>query len=299
MTAHLAPEYLAVGHITIDLLPDGSPVLGGTALYSALVAARFGLRTAVLTRGNFTKHGDAVTAALNRYAEEIDIILQSSQQPTVFTNSSAAGRRSQTIHAWAGRIDLTGIPAHWRAAEIVHIAPVAQEVDPRQAVGLNPAFLGVTPQGWMRRWPPTHHGPVALTALRLPTEVLSRIDAMVLNAEERSLARDEVEAISSRGLVAITQGSQGAQVFDRGRLIEVPSISARSVDDAGAGDVFASTLFIMRANHESTISAARTAAVAAGLRVQGNGPDAVPTREAVEKYLKLHPPRQGKRARSF
>ena len=299
MTAHEAPEYLAVGHIAVDLLPDGTPILGGTALYSALTAARFGLRTAVLTRGNFTKHGDAIANALSHFAEEVEIILQSSQQPTVFTNTNVAGRRAQTIHSWAGRIDLTGIPAHWRSADIIHIAPVAQEIEPRQTGRLNPTFLGVTPQGWMRRWPPSQHGPVTLGPLRLPSEVLSRVDAMVLNAEEQSLARDQIEAVSSRGLVAITRGPLPAQILDRGRLIEVPSIQTRAVDDAGAGDVFASTLFILRAEQEPTIAAGRMAAIAAGLRIQRHGPEAVPTREAVEDYLALNPPGQTRRSRSF
>jgi len=299
MTAHEAPEYLAVGHIAVDLLPDGTPVLGGTALYSALTAARFGLRTAVLTRGNFSKHGETIEKALSHFAEEVEIILQSSQQPTVFTNVNIAGRRAQTLHSWAGRIDLTGIPAHWRSADIIHIAPVAQEIDPRQTGRLNPGFLGVTPQGWMRRWPPSHHGPVSLGPLRLPSEMLSRVDAMVVNAEEQSLARDEIEAVASRGLVAITRGPLATQIFDRGRLIEVPSIPVRAVDDAGAGDVFAGALFVLRAEHESTIAAGRMAAVAAGLRIQKHGPDAVPTRQAVEDYLTVNPPGQPRRSRSF
>ncbi len=299
MTAHQAPEYLAVGHITVDLLPDGTPVLGGTALYSALAAARFGLRAAVLTRGDFSKHGDEVSSALTRFANEVEILLQSAQQPTVFTNQHVSGRRSQTIHSWAGRIDLTGIPAHWRSAEIIHIAPVAQEIDPRQAGRLSTEFLGVTPQGWMRHWPPSHTGTVTLSPLRLPTEVLSRIDAMVMNTEEQSLARDEIDAVSTRGLVAITRGRQPAQILDRGRLIEIPSLPTRAVDDAGAGDVFAAILFVMRAHHESTAAAGRMASAAAGLRIQGQGPDAVPTRAAVEEYLQAHPPRQGRRARTF
>ncbi len=299
MTIHQAPDYLAVGHITVDLKPDGTPILGGTALYSALAAARFGLRAAVITRGVFTKHGDELSHALARYAEEIEIILQSSQQPTVFTNTNTAGRRLQTIHSWAGRIDLTGIPANWRSAEIVHLAPVAQEIDSRQAGRLNPSFLGVTPQGWMRHWPPSQSGPVNLGPLRLPNEVLSRIDAMVLNVEEQSLARDEIDAVSSRGLVAITRGAEAAQIIDRGRLIEIPSFPVRTVDDAGAGDVFATTLFIMRAEHESTVSAGRMAAAAAGLRVQGQGPDAVPTRKAVHEFLEMHPPTQGRRTRTY
>lgn len=299
MAAHQTPEYLVVGHIAVDLLPDGSPILGGTALYAALTAARFGLRTAVITRGNFTKHGNDITDALHRFAEDIEIIVQSSQQPTVFTNTSTAGRRVQTIHSWAGRIDLTGIPASWRSATIVHLAPIAQEIEARQAGRLTPEFLGVTPQGWMRHWPPSHHGTVTLGPLRLPTEVLSRVDAMVLNDEEQALARDQIEAVAARGLVAITRGSLPAQIFDRGRMIEVPSFPSRSVDDTGAGDVFAAALFVMRAEHESILAAGRMAAAAAGLRIRRQGPDAVPTRDEVEEFLESHPARTGRRARTY
>src|SRR5688500_8647879 len=47
------PDYLVIGHVTADLQPNGEVILGGTALYSALAAARLGARVAVLTRGVF------------------------------------------------------------------------------------------------------------------------------------------------------------------------------------------------------------------------------------------------------
>ena len=37
-------SYVTVGHVTIDVLPDGERRPGGTAFYSALQAARLGLR---------------------------------------------------------------------------------------------------------------------------------------------------------------------------------------------------------------------------------------------------------------
>lgn len=294
-----APDYLAIGHITIDLLSDGSPVLGGTALYSALTAARFGLRAAVLTRGLFTGHGAAIAEALSRFASEVEIVLQNAPHPTIFTNVAVAGRRMQTIHSWAGRIDLSGVPPQWRSAGIVHLAPVAQEIDPRQVGQLSAAFLGATPQGWMRRWSTEQHGSVVLSQLRLPTELLSRIDALVLSSSEQALARDVIDAVATRGVVAITRGPQGVEILDRGRAFNLPSIPVRAVDDAGAGDVFAATLFVMRADQESTIASGRAANVAAGLRIQGSGPDAVPTREDVEAYLEQNPPQPTRRARAF
>jgi sugar/nucleoside kinase (ribokinase family) len=294
-----APDYLAIGHISIDLMPDGSAVLGGTALYAALTAARFGLRTAVLTRGNFSGHGDAVAEAFSRFAGEVEIVLQNAPQPTIFTNISVAGRRVQTIHSWAGRIVLSGVPPQWRSADMVHLAPFAQEIDPRQVGRLSPNFFGATPQGWMRHWPAERLGNVTLGQLRLPNELLGRIDALVLSSEEQSFARDAIDAVTRRGLVAVTRGPQGAEIIDRGRSIDVPAIPVRTIDDTGAGDVFAATHFVMRADQESTIASGRAAATAAGLSVQQSGPDGVPSRETVEDYLEEHPPQAPRRARAY
>ncbi len=285
MRTQLTPDYLAIGHVTVDLYPDGRPVLGGTALYAALTAARFGLSAAVLTRGNFERYGPEVVEDLARFAREIALIVQDAQSATVFTNRTVAGRREQTIHAWAGTIDLNGLPPHWRSSRVIHLAPVAQEIEPRQASRLNPSYLGVTPQGWMRQWPRGHEGRVRLTQLRLPLELLSRIDGMVMSSTEHTLARDEIEAVGARGLVAITRGADGAQIIDRGRSFEVPAYPVPVQNDLGAGDVFAAVLFLLRAEREPVSFAARMASAAAALRIQGLGPEAVPTRAEVEAFL--------------
>jgi sugar/nucleoside kinase (ribokinase family) len=285
MTAHEAPDYVAIGHITVDLLPDGSPVLGGTALYAALTAARFGLRAAVLTRGNFAAAEPQISAALQEFAGEIEIIVQSAANTTVMENVTVASQRRQEVHAWAGPIDLNGLPPHWRSAQIVHLAPVVQEIEARQVGRLSPGYLGATPQGWMRKWSKARNGLVSLERLRLPSEALSRIDALVLSVHEQSQARDEIEAVGKRGLVAITRGPEPAQIIDRGRSIEVPSYPVRIIDDTGAGDVYAATLFIMRAEHESVAASARMAAASAAVRISSAvGPEGVPTREQVHEF---------------
>ncbi len=279
------PQYVAIGHVTVDLDPrTGAPRLGGTALYAALAAARLGLEAAILTRGNFESYGDAILEDLARFSREVAMIVQESAVPTVFTNRILAGRREQTIHSWAGPIDLSGLPPTWRSAPIIHFAPVAQEIDPRQAGRVSPEFLGTTPQGWMRQWP-RQGGRVRLIQLRLPLEFVTRVDGFVLSTLEHTLARDEIEAIAQRGLVAITRGAEGATVIDRGRAYEIPAYPVQVADETGAGDVFAAVLFALRARREPTLWAAKMAAAAAALKVQGVGPDAVPTLEAVEEFL--------------
>ncbi|HET7034631.1 MAG TPA: PfkB family carbohydrate kinase [Thermomicrobiaceae bacterium] len=286
MTVPQTPDYLAIGHITIDLLPDGGQALGGSALYAALTAARFGLRAAILTRGDFARAGRHLDEALRQVAAEVEIIAQSASAATTFRNTTIAGRRHQEIHAWAGPIDVNGLPPAWRSARVVHLAPVAQEIEPRQVGRLHPGYLGATPQGWMRQWSPARDGLVSLEQLRLPPDTLSRIDALVLSSSEQSLARDAIDAVSRRGLVAITRGAEPAHLIDRGRSIEIPAYPVRVVDDTGAGDVFAAVLFLLRADVTPVSVAARTAAAAAALRLQsGIGPEAIPTRAQVEEFL--------------
>lgn len=279
------PDYLAIGHITIDLQPDGTPQLGGTALYAALAAARFGLRASILTRGNFSKYGPEITEALAQFAAEVDIIVQDADVPTSFTNVTVAGRRQQTIHSWAGPIDLNGLPPIWRSTRIIHLAPVAQEIDARQAGRLSPDYFGSTPQGWMRQWQTGRRGLVSLRPLRLPDDIIGRLDAIVVNAEEHTLARDPLESIARRGLAVVTRGADGAQVIDRGRVIEIPAFPVSVVEDIGAGDVFAAVLFLLRAEQVPTRRAARMAAAAAALRLSHRGPQGVPTRAEVEDFL--------------
>src|SRR5919199_4218208 len=109
MIANRAPDYLAIGHVAIDIYHGGALHLGGSALYAALTAARFGLRAAILTRGNFQRHGYEIDDAIQRVASEVEIIVQSADESTVFTNLTITGRRHQTLHSWAGPIDLNGL----------------------------------------------------------------------------------------------------------------------------------------------------------------------------------------------
>jgi sugar/nucleoside kinase (ribokinase family) len=278
------PDYVAIGHMTIDRTPAGD-MLGGSVLYAALTAARYGLRAAILTRANLAALSSTLREQLDAIAGEVEIVTQASDGITTFTNTDVAGRRSQTIHDWGGEIDLSGLPPLWRSAPAIHIAPVAQEIDPRQVNRLSPQLLGCTPQGWMRRWHEDRLGPVRQSQLRLPPHLISRIDALVVSAEEYANARDVVVEVGQRGLSVVTRGVQGASLIDRGREADVPAYRTRVVDTAGAGDAFAAGLFAARSARESVTAAARYAAAAAALTIQGVGLSAVPTRVEVEALI--------------
>jgi hypothetical protein len=287
MQTSRTPEYLVIGHICADLLPDGTSVLGGTALYSALTAARLGWRVGVLTRGRFgTTVGDVPVPSLDGYADELSIVVQDAETPTMFRNEYQAGRRTQHMPRWAGPIDLRGLPPHWRNAKVIHLGPIAQEIDPRQTGGLTAGFLGVTPQGWMRDWPRQTGGRVKHIPLKLPGELLGRIDSAIVSIEEIAYARDVIDRIGDRRLGVITQGPDGARIIAGGQRFELPGFKVPVKDLTGAGDVFAAAFFLKAADRTVSAEKAGTFANAvAALSLSDVGAQTVPHMKEVDELL--------------
>jgi len=281
-----APEFVAIGHFSVDQMSWGR-ALGGTVIYAALTAARAGARAGILTRGNITDLPREVRRELETVSGEVDLVIQASNATTTFTNAEVVDRRVQTLHAWGGEIDLSGLPPEWRGAAVMHIAPVAQELDPRGLSRLAPGYLGVTPQGWVRRWGGRLPSQVRHEPLKLTREQASRFDALVVSAEELAMLREPFDILSRRGLAVITRGRRGATAFDRGRVIEVEGFPGERVDTTGAGDVFAAMLFLMRGRGEPVMRSLRFASAAAALSVTGRGISAIPTFEAVEELVEI------------
>src|SRR6185312_16540837 len=75
------PDFLAIGHITRDLLPDGSWRLGGAVTYAALTAARLGLRPAIITSAP-----PDVLAALDAMLPDIPLSVVPFGEATAFEN---------------------------------------------------------------------------------------------------------------------------------------------------------------------------------------------------------------------
>ncbi|NOH03308.1 MAG: hypothetical protein HND47_15785 [Chloroflexi bacterium] len=142
--ASLQPvEYLLVGHVAVDLTPAGKQ-LGGTVSYAALTARALGLRVGIVTSAG----GDAPL----RLLEGIQIFNVPTEHSTVFENIKTENGRRQILHHRAAPISFEHVPPVWRDAPIVHLAPIAQEVDPAMAKQFDASWVGVTPQGWLRGW---------------------------------------------------------------------------------------------------------------------------------------------------
>ena len=277
-----------VGHICADILPDGTAVLGGTALYSALAAASLGWRTGILTRGRYGYSLDGLEIPpLAIGNDKIQIVVQDAEWPTCFVNEyDATGRRTQQIKRWAGPIDLRGMPPSWSTARVMHFGPIAQEIEVRQSTGINPGFLGITPQGWMRDWPRATGGRVQAVHLRLPAEFVSQVDGIVVNDEEFFTSRDTVEAIGKDGYAVVTIGEGGAKLTYPGGHVSSPGFKVPVVDLTGAGDVFSAAFFYRIADKSvAPRDALQFANAAAGLMIGGIAATKIPTRRAIKQMI--------------
>lgn len=271
-----ALDYLALGHVTLDRQPDGGYLPGGTALFAAVQAARFGLRAGIITTGNPAE----LAAPLAPFRDELRIELRPASATTIFINVGVGAARRQTLPSWAGPLDLGGpLPD----ARIVHLGPVARELDPAGLPAF-PAgvFVGATPQGWLRRWDADGH--VTEHELILPPALTARLDALVLSETEARRAGAAIAAVhAGGGLVAITRDAAGCTILDRQGETMIGTRDYPFVDDTGAGDIFAAAFFIALGEGRAPGDAAAFANAAAGLSLAGRGPAAIGGRAAIDQ----------------
>ncbi len=275
-------EYVVVGHCALDVQPDGSLLPGGTALYSAITAARMGMRVGVLTAGDPA----ALRPALAPYRDLFDLHIIAASTTTTFENVSTPQGRVQTLHGWAGAILPDALPTAWRTPAVLHLGPIADELPPDAwAAALGGASLAAaTPQGWLRRWGALP-ARVRHVPLRLPAALLDCLGALVISEEERTVAIDAVQRVAAHGVGAVTQGAGGVEIIRSTGTDYVATLPVPVADETGAGDVFAAAWFVRMARGDDPCTAARIACATAALSLTGYGPAAIPTPKAVAALL--------------
>lgn len=270
-------DYTTVGHVTIDELADGSRRPGGTAFYSALQAARLGLRTLILTQGVARE----IEELVEPYRGELELSVLPARHTTTLHTVGSGSARIQRMLAWAGPI----APEITVETSILHLAPVARE-SPVRWCG-RATFVGLTPQGLAREWGRHALGDqIRPTSPPLSAEPLARAcDAIVVSEHERaSCAHLIATAISAGAIVAVTAGARPITILTAGGAVAEQEVAPieHPVDDLGAGDVFAAALFVALAEGRSPSQAASFAAAAAAVRVLGAGAAAIGERAAIE-----------------
>jgi sugar/nucleoside kinase (ribokinase family) len=228
-------DYLVVGHICRDLTVAG-PVIGGTAAYSAATARALGCRTAVVTSyaDSDDFRGDLPDVTIHRLP---------SRKTTTFENKYSPKGRIQTIHSVAGNIGPVDIPPSCRRAQIAHIGPVANEIDPAIIALFSNSLVGLTPQGWMRAW--DKRGLVRAQPLAEPERLLPLAAVTFISDEDLATPKMLAEFRRLSRVLVMTQGPAGSIVYFDDEVRSFPAPQVPVVDTTGAGDIYA-TAYLVR-----------------------------------------------------
>ena len=268
-------DYLLIGHLTVDETPTG-PRLGGTVTYSALMAQALGLRVGIVTSWGAELPLDPLN--------QIPVASFPTERSTTFENIYTSNGRVQYLRHAAPALDFHHVPEPWRQAGIVHLGPVAQEVEPGLVRNLPSALIGVTPQGWMRSW--GKDGRVYRSEWPEASFVLHRVGAAVLSVEDVDKDENRIDEMAALSRVlAVTEGDQGARLYWNGDVRRFRPPRVQVVDETGAGDIFAASFFARLYTTRDPWEAARFATQLSAISVTRPSLAGIPTQEEIEACM--------------
>jgi sugar/nucleoside kinase (ribokinase family) len=264
-------DYLVIGHVTRDLV-DGNFTIGGTASYAARMARALGCRVGVVTSAS-------PDLDLSQVLDGILVARFPAVTTTTFKNVYTSDGRRQVLRGVAELLVPEMVPSHWKAA-IVHLGPVARECAPALIHAFGNSFVGITPQGWMRRWDAA--GNVSCCHWEDAEPLLARADGVVLSEEDVAGDRARVARYAAQSrLLVMTQGAAGCTVYTHGQVRHFPAPTVHEVDPTGAGDIFSVAFFVWLRRTGDPWTAARFANCVAARSVTRVGLDSTPSPEEV------------------
>jgi sugar/nucleoside kinase (ribokinase family) len=268
-------DYLIIGHLAVDRTDDGLR-LGGTTTYSALTAKALGLRVGIVTSWG----AEIAMGPL----ETIPIVSFPSEHSTTFENIYLPTGRVQYIHEIAAPLHLNVIPDPWKNAAIVHLCPIAQEVDPSLVRNFPTALIGVTPQGWLRTWDAKKR--IRSTEWPEAAFVLQRAGAAVISVEDVDHDDSRIDEMAAAcRILAVTEGALGTRLYWNGDIRRFRPPEVKEIDATGAGDIFSAAFFFRLYTTRDPWEAARFATILAANSVTRVGLDSIPTADEIQECL--------------
>ncbi len=255
---------------------DGGFTTGGTVTYAGLLASRLGLHTSVVT-------SCAPEMDLESRLPGIELAVRPSAETTSFKNVYEGSIRHQRLLGHAEVLSARDVPDGWRDAGIVLLGPVAAELADDVFHAFDRSLLGLTPQGMMRAW--DERGYVRAVRWERAEELLDRVDVLVLSPEDLPEPTELARFTQLVDVVAVTESSRGAVVYERGRGHAFPAYRSRVSDPTGAGDTFAAAFLVELSSTGCVERAAHFANCAASFVIEAEGPSGLPDRGQVEERM--------------
>jgi ribokinase len=278
-----APRVTVVGSVNLDFVARGprlpapgetvtGAVLarhpGGKGANQALAARRLGAQVRLVARVGCDAMADEALALLRAEGVDLGPSIVDPVAPTgVALIAVAEGGENQIVVAAGANASLApaDLPAGRSGALIAQLEVPVETV--------RAAALG-------------HSGFVCLNlapALDVPADLLARADLVVVNESEAEYYGTALGATTG-GLVAITLGARGAELWRDGRRIAAaapPKVTV--VDTTGAGDCFVAALVVALLEGQDPEAALRIAVAAGALATTRAGAQpSLPWRTEVE-----------------
>jgi 5-dehydro-2-deoxygluconokinase len=269
-TMQVAPfDVLTMGRIGVDIYPLQVGVslravetfgkyLGGSATNVAVAAARYGRRSAVITRTGQDPFGEYLHDALRKFGVDDRYVTAVPGLPTPVTFCEIFPPDHFPIYFYrypkapdleiaAGELDLDAI----RAARVfwVTVTGLSQEpsrgatlgaLEARARSGITVLDLDYRPTFWPSREEARTWVQRALPHVTVAVGNLDECDTAVGEREPRAAA----QALRDRGVdvVVVKQGPKGVLARDDHGEVEVPPVPIEVVNGLGAGDAFGGAL---------------------------------------------------------
>src|SRR5882672_9608254 len=106
-----APDFVVVGHVTLDRIGDTIQP-GGAALYAAVAAHRLGLSVGILT-----SHADDFPLEL--IPPQIEVVSVPAETTTTFVHDAGSAPRTMRVSAVARTLGAADVPEDWIDAPLV------------------------------------------------------------------------------------------------------------------------------------------------------------------------------------
>jgi len=262
-------DVLTMGRIGVDVYPlqvgvslrkveSFGKYLGGSPTNVAVAAARYGRRSAVITRTGRDPFGEYLHDALrgfgvdDRYVTVVDGL----PTPVTFCEIFPPDDFPLYFYRWPKAPDLEIRPEELdleaiQAARVfwVTVTGLSQEpsrsatlaaLEARNRAGITVLDLDYRPMFWPSREDARAQVQRALEHVTVAVGNLDECDTAVGEREPRAAVR----ALADRGVevVVVKQGPKGVLAFDGTTEVEVPPVPVQVVNGLGAGDAFGGAL---------------------------------------------------------